>query len=157
MEEMLRDYRDLMDIKVALDMEIAAYRKMLEGEEARLGLSPTGSPETGASASTSRRSIARGDTGGTRGIKRRRIVEEDTTELLSEHQGKGDVMIEPLDTDGKFIALKNKSEVEQNIGGWTLTNTAGGQDVAYKFHRTTTLQPGETCTVWSADTHQVGL
>ena len=45
MNEMTKDYGDLMEIKVALDMEIAAYNKLLEGEEARLGLSPTSSPE----------------------------------------------------------------------------------------------------------------
>ena len=85
-------------MQVALDMEIAVYQKLLEGEESRLGLSQQGSPEAAATPATGR------------GIKRKRTTyeEEETSQISSDHTGKGTIFIEHVDKTAKVIKVTNR-------------------------------------------------
>ncbi len=77
--------------------------------------------------------------------------------MASEHEGQGNVVIDSVEKGAKFIRIVNKSLEDLNIGGWTLTNDAKGQESSYKFHRSTNLKPGDVCTVWSADSGEARI
>ncbi|KAI4882666.1 hypothetical protein NFI96_014655 [Prochilodus magdalenae] len=150
MQQQLEEYEQLLDVKLALDMEINAYRKLLEGEEERLKLSPSPSSRVTVSRASSSRSVRT-----TRGKRKRVDVEESeassSVSIAHSASATGNVCVDELDVDGKFIRLHNTSDQDQPMVGFEMTRTIGDASATYKFTPKYVLKAGQKVTIWASN------
>uniref|UniRef100_A0A1I8ITN1 IF rod domain-containing protein n=1 Tax=Macrostomum lignano TaxID=282301 RepID=A0A1I8ITN1_9PLAT len=159
LEEYMRELQVLMDAKLSLELEIHAYRKLLEGEEVRINqraqetITQRSSTVEKTSVSVEQQQLPSPAVNLVKG--------EMSAKTTYQRTAKGNVSIQECSPDGKFVLLENTGKkVKEDIGGWKLSRNIDNnrQTVRYTVPMGTVLDDGQrkTVKIWARGHRPLG-
>jgi len=155
----MEQLRVLMDAKLSMELEIACYKKLLEGEEQRssfrslvessLGSSSSGGQALsaalgGASMSSSSSSSTQQSSGS---------MSSSSGRMQVQRRSKGAVGFSSIDHSGGSVVIendgKNASSKTVSLGGWKIVKKTGDRVVHEVMLKDYSLGAGQSFTVWA--------
>jgi intermediate filament protein if len=142
MEAMLKELEHIIDTKLGLELEISAYRKLLEGEETRV--SRRGVYDADSQFSQDH-SFAGFDSATSSTVTRGEMSARTTFQKSA----KGPIAISECSAEGSFIILDNTGRKEESLGGWKLKRAIDGEEkTEFTFDESFVIKSSEKLKIW---------
>uniref|UniRef100_A0A1I7SW94 Intermediate filament tail domain protein n=1 Tax=Bursaphelenchus xylophilus TaxID=6326 RepID=A0A1I7SW94_BURXY len=140
-QSLVQELQGLLDTKQMLDAEIAIYRKMLEGEEHRVGLRQMVEQVVKTHSLQQQE-----DTDSTRNVRG-----EVQTKTTFQRSAKGNITIAECDPNGKFLVLENthRSKDEDISGCKVIRKLDNRQTITYTIPPNVILKAGRTTKIFA--------
>lgn len=145
LEAMLVQIKELMDHKMSLELEIACYRKLLEGEESRSGLKTLVEQTIG--------SQSRGGATLAEVIGGQSSLSSTTARTTVQRSSKGAIGFQGADPTGGSVTLENTSSggraKSQSLKGWVVRKMVNGKQLAEVPLGDRELKPGQSLSLFA--------
>jgi len=147
LEAIMKELQDLMDTKLGLELEIAAYRKLLEGEENRSGLRQV---VEGMFNSMSNALTGGGYPGDDTSTVVSKVSGTMSAKTTTQKSAKGPAVIAECPPDGKWVTLENQGRKDESLDSWSVKRNIDGADgPEFKLPAGFSLKPGAKIRLWS--------
>ncbi|XP_076436934.1 retrograde protein of 51 kDa-like [Babylonia areolata] len=143
-EALMHQLNELIDAKMSLELEIACYKKLLEGEENRTGLRQLVEQTIGVQSS--------GAANLADIIGQSNLSSSTTARTTVQRTSKGNISFNSVDPAGASITLENTSHgaraKSQLLAGWRVVKEVNGKPKFSIDLPSRDLHAGKTLTVW---------
>ncbi|XP_063422876.1 retrograde protein of 51 kDa-like isoform X5 [Mytilus trossulus] len=142
MDTVLSELQILQDAKLSLELEIAAYRKLLEAEETNMRrvVEHSSGSRSGGAQLLSDMIVSKGGSGDSQ----KSSMSHASKRVSLVKSARGDIRFEGCDASGGWVAIKNNGSKAINMKGWTLKKVINGMDkYSYTFTAENNAQPGK--------------